>query len=179
VNEVIVGTTSSAHSESDLSWRVATLLCRLECVAFRPSSPHRVFAKLECVTSGIFPATGVVLRERIVFAGFATFEGDTKTTWDLRVSLSPKISPRQRIGTQIRVRLLACCLSQTHRDATWRKPVVECLGHMVLQVLVLVSKSPTAMLDLQPVRLHSLCVRYRPMHRRPRSGIPRMCRRAA
>jgi hypothetical protein len=62
VNEVIVGTTSSTHSESDLSWRVTTLLCRLECVAFRPSSPHRVFAKLECVTSGIFPATGVVLR---------------------------------------------------------------------------------------------------------------------
>jgi hypothetical protein len=156
-----------------------TLLYRLECVAFRPSSPHRVFAKLECVTSGFSPRLEWCCAERIVFAGFATFEGDTKTTWDLRVSLSPKISPRQRIGTQIRIRLLACCLSQTHRDATWRKPVVAFLGYMVLQVLVLVSKSPTAMLDLQPVRLHSLCVRYRPMHRRPRSGIPRMCRRAA
>jgi hypothetical protein len=39
-----------------------TLLCRLECVVFRPSSPHRVFAKLESVTSGIFLATRVVLR---------------------------------------------------------------------------------------------------------------------
>jgi hypothetical protein len=85
--------------------------------------------------------------------------------------LSLKTSLRKSIGTRVRVHLPACCPDETHCDATWRERVVKSLGHVVFQVFVLVYRSSTTLLDLQPVELHLSCVRYTPKHRGPRSGI--------
>jgi hypothetical protein len=57
------------------------------------------------------------------------------------------------------VRLPACCLDETHYDATWRERAVKLLGHVVLQVLVSIYRSATALLDYccTPVVLSNLC----------------------
>jgi hypothetical protein len=119
-----------------------SILCKLERVAFPPNLPDkrrwqprnasRVHPNYGNVSRFRWPGTrhvtasfprngGGVARNASDLLALRHPESETISTWNLRVSLSPKTSPRKRIGTRIRVRLPACCLEETYRDAKLAK----------------------------------------------------------
>jgi hypothetical protein len=92
-----------------------------------------------------------------------------------------------RITVHVRGCLHACCVDGTHHDTTMAKMHSEGSLPCDLQVLVLFlflflfSRSPTALLLPQSLKLHSSSVRYRQTQApgNPEAGFPRMCMEAA
>jgi hypothetical protein len=82
-----------------------------------------------------------------------------------------EVAPRERVAIPIQSQLHACCQVETRRDATWRERIAKFPGSVISELMVLVFRLPTALLDHQPVTLHLSPVRCRPKRRGSRSGI--------